>query len=867
MSDQHLINHWMDEKPSPQAHQLFNPQALYGRHLEANIEDIWLNDTQRPTLNLAQAITEYGVNGNNVNSSFPNTKNSFHDDSNIFPSSFTKNVDPIGFLDGRTIVNDDSRTLPSQDTLWNNKNTDATLYDVLNENEKVESSVVNNFNYHSYVPQTDYGVKPKKAIQQNWQSNGEGATSSSADRRFEIGTWKPGDAGEFSRRGRRIAGGAMSNKNHQSFQNGPSAFVPYGIAQNRNNFSCEKTNVSANQKSRKSIGGKSASKASRGFQALHNASQQVPPPPPVPISTEIDFDSSKYAISYASVAKKSPSLESSETSSQRASPMKQLRSRTCSVDTNTSRGSSGTPPPLTRDALKTDEAAALRNKTKLVETKFPFDPSVLKDKNAKNKLKEVDSVIVKEASENVCWAPKGTGKMGKNINEERSIKLNNKFYWINDFEDNSIDSDAKNDTLNNMKQCNDPGMAWRKSRTLHINNDLSFQDMSQKTNNKVKAEYDNLNMTLLRKIEEIQDEKEVEKSSGIVSLLIGLWMLIKLPSVRVLGAGSNALRRVSDFLIGVWIELYLLAIITGRRYWLNIKRFIQFLIDSWRKTKLFFQTNGAAMWWHKLRRGSSLSERNEEKSSCVTADQIMRRLYFLPNDRAWDAYSILDVSIDATNEEIRKQQKKLNDVLECSKKNCNAGKCAFGLVETASNCLLCAKKRGEINLMLHAKFIPSVDYVGEMEFLLSSLREFYESKDSYLLPCFTCGEAHKKRKIQRNPIESRFCKPCSCWHSVKEGDIWCESYFWGILTRYYAFADSSIYDITSWANCQKFDLTELKANTHLIHYRISSNEALINDTWLNNLKSCKKPKVLGSVAPRTVSMPNGRVRRRNKRLK
>jgi len=42
----------------------------------------------------------------------------------------------------------------------------------------------------------------------------------------------------------------------------------------------------------------------------------------------------------------------------------------------------------------------------------------------------------------------------------------------------------------------------------------------------------------------------------------------------------------------------------------------------------------------------------------------------------------------------------------------------------------------------------------------------------------------------------------------------------GFLWHYYACMDGGVYDITEWAACQADNLRHLRANTHVVQYRI-----------------------------------------------
>lgn len=56
---------------------------------------------------------------------------------------------------------------------------------------------------------------------------------------------------------------------------------------------------------------------------------------------------------------------------------------------------------------------------------------------------------------------------------------------------------------------------------------------------------------------------------------------------------------------------------------------------------------------------------------------------------------------------------------------------------------------------------------------------------------------------------------CKIHHSAREGDLWAESRYMGLISSYYACMEGAVYDMTDWANCQ------VKVRHHL----------LIDDVW------------------------------------
>ncbi|MCP9261219.1 hypothetical protein DINM_004605 [Dirofilaria immitis] len=84
-----------------------------------------------------------------------------------------------------------------------------------------------------------------------------------------------------------------------------------------------------------------------------------------------------------------------------------------------------------------------------------------------------------------------------------------------------------------------------------------------------------------------------------------------------------------------------------------------------------------------------------------------------------------------------------------------------------------------------------------------------------------CGNKHTRIPVESiRASEARYCRKCKLRHPAKHNDIWAETRFGGLIWIYYACLDGVVYDITQWATCANNHLKHMKANSHMVQYRL-----------------------------------------------
>ncbi|SPP88264.1 transcription factor SFL2 [Drosophila guanche] len=240
--------------------------------------------------------------------------------------------------------------------------------------------------------------------------------------------------------------------------------------------------------------------------------------------------------------------------------------------------------------------------------------------------------------------------------------------------------------------------------------------------------------------------------------------------------------------------------------------------NYWRRFDArFAKTSRWAFWrrFYKRKPPEPTSESFKTGRLPQTGEEAM---YSLLNCKGKDAYSILGVPPDSSQEQIRKHYKKIA-VLVHPDKNKQAGaeeafkvlQRAFELIGEPENRLLYDQSIAET---LHAEKAWT-----ELHDLLSQLQtKMAEAANT--IRCSTCAQRHPRKLTERPHYAARECASCKIRHSAKDGDIWAETSMMGLRWKYLALMDGKVYDITEWANCQKGALSHLEPNSHMVQYRI-----------------------------------------------
>ncbi|XP_055551799.1 dnaJ homolog dnj-5 [Wyeomyia smithii] len=230
--------------------------------------------------------------------------------------------------------------------------------------------------------------------------------------------------------------------------------------------------------------------------------------------------------------------------------------------------------------------------------------------------------------------------------------------------------------------------------------------------------------------------------------------------------------------------------------------------------------------WAFWRRGNKNSVTTDEQADSnknyykdgrlpTTADEAMSSLL---NCKGKDAYSILGVRLDCSQEQIRKHYKKIAVLVHPDKNKQPGAEEAFKVLQRSFELIGEPENRKAYDQSL-AEALNAEKAWSEINDLLTQLHTKI-SEAANTIRCSSCCLRHPRKPTGRPHYAARECNSCKIRHSAREGDIWAETSFFGLRWKYLAMMEGNVYDITEWANCQKGALSHLQPNSHIVQYRI-----------------------------------------------
>ncbi|XP_037814731.1 ras guanine nucleotide exchange factor P [Lucilia sericata] len=231
----------------------------------------------------------------------------------------------------------------------------------------------------------------------------------------------------------------------------------------------------------------------------------------------------------------------------------------------------------------------------------------------------------------------------------------------------------------------------------------------------------------------------------------------------------------------------------------------------------FSKTSKWAFWrrFYKKKPPEANSEAIKTGRLPATGEEAM---YQLLNCKGKDAYSILGVPPNSSQEQIRKHYKKIAVLVHPDKNKQAGAEEAFKVLQRAFELIGEPENRLAYDQSL-AEALHAEKAWTELHDLLSQLQtKITEAANT--IRCSTCGLRHPRKITDRAHYAARECASCKIRHSAREGDIWAETSMLGLRWKYLALMEGKVYDITEWANCQKGALAHLEPNSHMVQYRI-----------------------------------------------
>ncbi|XP_055853058.1 ras guanine nucleotide exchange factor P [Episyrphus balteatus] len=231
-----------------------------------------------------------------------------------------------------------------------------------------------------------------------------------------------------------------------------------------------------------------------------------------------------------------------------------------------------------------------------------------------------------------------------------------------------------------------------------------------------------------------------------------------------------------------------------------------------------FKKNSKWAFWRRFYKKKLTQSSTESFKTGRLPQTGEEAMYSLLNCKGKDAYSILGVPANSSQEQIRKHYKKIAVLVHPDKNKQPGAEEAFKVLQRAFELIGEAENRAAYDQSL-VEALHAEKAWTELHDLLSQLQtKIAEAANT--IRCSSCGLRHPRKITDRPHYAARECGSCKIRHSAREGDIWAETNWLRLHWKYLALMEGKVYDITEWAYCQKGALSHLPPNSHIVQYRI-----------------------------------------------
>ncbi|XP_060530097.1 uncharacterized protein LOC132704220 [Cylas formicarius] len=384
--------------------------------------------------------------------------------------------------------------------------------------------------------------------------------------------------------------------------------------------------------------------------------------------------------------------------------------------------------------------------------------------------------------------------VNRTVNKPLKNKINKTLNNIPDFQSESLKPETYNITKNNLKK----NKISSKQKQGELQN-VSDRPTAKRTQRNKKKE-NHVPFALFQ-----QKIKHYTKDWWKVIATLMFWLLHLISDICSLSVHLGR-----DFAINSWTWITV--------NWTSFKTTTESLFRSWKFSKWI---------WEKFK-GKKKTKIEEEPNSFLhngldaninmptTGDEAMKRLLAC---KGKDPYSILGVTPTCTDDDIKKYYKRQAFLVHPDKNNQPGAEEAFKILVHAFDMIGTAERREAYDRGV-AESAFMVQNFSQMAELLQRLQQKMEM-NANTIRCSSCGDRHKRTKVERPSYAARNCNMCKIHHAAREGDIWAEARCFGFVWHYFACMEGSVYDITDWAGCQKETLKHLKPDSHHVQYRIA----------------------------------------------
>ncbi|CAL2032529.1 unnamed protein product [Caenorhabditis brenneri] len=183
-----------------------------------------------------------------------------------------------------------------------------------------------------------------------------------------------------------------------------------------------------------------------------------------------------------------------------------------------------------------------------------------------------------------------------------------------------------------------------------------------------------------------------------------------------------------------------------------------------------------------------------------------------------DAYSVFGLRSDCSDDDIKRNYKRLAALVSPDKCNIDAVDDVFELVSMAFAAIGFKEARAAYTVANAKTNEAHLKVIAAWNKMTKAVED---ARNTIFCDCI---ETHYRVATNVHPSQARTCKRCGIKHPAKQNDIWVEKRFLGLFSTYYTCTDNVVYDITSWATCtsQRAMLKNMRAHTHHVQYRLLS---------------------------------------------
>ncbi|XP_011203177.2 uncharacterized protein LOC105226098 [Bactrocera dorsalis] len=400
-----------------------------------------------------------------------------------------------------------------------------------------------------------------------------------------------------------------------------------------------------------------------------------------------------------------------------------------------------------------------------------------------------------------------------NENGERASRPNNNSFGSGSNQSNSSTANIRKSNKSSFyNNSNTSPFNVNQSRTRYANaNSNSSYSYSSKRSRNTNSSYNNSSAGSTNRNYELAKKFLYTWLEYTIKILTWLFYLIY--DIVVLGCSV-----AYDRLVHAGECCFLYAQQLRKDFKQNSNKPNIWLKSYWRRFDARFQKNSQWAFWRSFCQKKPPEITKESMKSGRLPQTGEEAMYSLLNCKGKDAYSILGVPPDCSQEQIRKHYKKIAVLVHPDKNKQAGAEEAFKVLQRAFELIGEPEKRLAYDQSL-AEALHAEKAWTELHDLLSQLQtKITEAANT--IRCSTCGLRHPRRITERPHYAARECASCKIRHSAREGDIWAETSLLGLRWRYLALMEGKVYDITEWANCQKGALSHLEPNSHMVQYRI-----------------------------------------------